>query len=102
MNVRNYVMGATLIVCTLNRSTKDSETYHINVRKKEKIRNRYNQIPHLTQKVIKHKKTSHIKAPYEVSPFSAGEHTAVRTLFTDLEIIVLADIPYKTSTNRIM
>ena len=53
---------------------------YIKVRKKAKIRNRYNQAPHLTQdttresdkKTIKH----HIQESQEVSPFPAGDHKA--------------------------
>ena len=54
----------------------------IKVRKKAKVRNRYNQVPHLTQDTIweSHKNTRkhHIQESQEVSPFPAGDHKAAR------------------------
>ena len=49
------------------------------VRKRAKIRNRYNQVPHLTQDAIwesdKHTIRHHIESQ-EVSPFPAGDYKA--------------------------
>ena len=54
--------------------------YHKN-KERKKIRNRYNQISHLTQNSIlangKHKK-HHIQESQEVSPFTAGDYKAAR------------------------
>ena len=47
------------------------------VRKRAKIRNRYNQAPHLTQDINKKVTTSHLditNESQEVSPFPAGRH----------------------------
>ena len=50
------------------------------VRKKTKIRNRYNQVPHLTQDTVresdKNTRKHHIQESQEVSPFPAGDHKA--------------------------
>ena len=50
------------------------------VRKKAKIGNWYNQIPHLTQDTIresdKNTRNHQIQESQEVSPFSEGDHTA--------------------------
>ena len=55
-------------------------TYQILVSKKAKIKNPYNQVPHLTQDITweSDKKTRefHIQASQEVSPFPAGDHKA--------------------------
>ena len=52
----------------------------IKVRKKAIIRNRYNQVPHLTQDTIstsdKNTRKHHIQESQEVSPFRAGDHKA--------------------------
>ena len=59
------------------RST-DKTTLIIKVSKVAKIRNRYNQVPHLTQdtngKVTNSQKTPQTRA--KVSPFPAGDHEA--------------------------
>ena len=52
----------------------------IKVRKKAKIRNRYNQAPHLTQDTNGKVTTSQldiINESQEVSPFPAGDHKAL-------------------------
>ena len=50
--------------------------------KKANIRNRYNQVPHLTQATIwvsdKHTRKRHTRESKEVSPFSAGGHKDAR------------------------
>ena len=50
------------------------------VSKREKIRNRYNQVPHLTQDTTwesdKNTRKHHIQESQEVSPFPAGDHKA--------------------------
>ena len=52
------------------------------VRKKATIRNRYNQVPHLTQDTIwegdKIRRKHHIQESKEVSPFQAVDHKDVR------------------------
>ena len=52
------------------------------VRKKAKIRNRYNQVPYLTKDAIwesgKNTRKRHIQESQEVSPFPAGDHKAAR------------------------
>ena len=52
------------------------------VRKKKKIRNRYNQVPHLTQDTVwesdKNVRKHHIQGSQEISPFPAGDHKAAR------------------------
>ena len=69
----------TMILTMLNVS--DSEFIFI-VRKKAKIRNRYNQIPHLTQDIIwesdRNTRKYHIQESQKVSPFPAGDHKAAR------------------------
>ena len=59
---------------------ENKDYFAFKVRKAAKIRNRYNQIPHLTQDTTceKHDKNTikHHKKSQEVSPFTAGEHTA--------------------------
>ena len=55
---------------------------NIIVRKKANIRNRYNQVPHLTQDIMresdkKHKKHN-IQVSQEVSTFPVGDHKAAR------------------------
>ena len=52
------------------------------VRKKAKIRNQYNQVPHLTQytlwEIDKSTRKRHIQKCLEVSPFAAGDHKSAR------------------------
>ena len=52
----------------------------VNVGKKANIRNRYNQVPHLTQDTTwdsdKNRRNYHIHDSQEVSPFPAGDHEA--------------------------
>ena len=54
----------------------------IKVRLKAKIRNRYNQIQHLTQDTIwksdKNTRKHHTQKDQDVSPFPAGDHKAAR------------------------
>ena len=54
---------------------------HLKVRKNAKIRNRYNQVPHLTQDTIwesdKNLRKRHLQESQEVSLFPAGDHKAV-------------------------
>ena len=60
------------------------EDLHIynKVRKKAKIRNLYNQIPHLIHDNIwesdKNARKHHIQKSKELSPFTAGDHKAAR------------------------
>ena len=53
-----------------------------NVRKNAKIRNRYNQVPHLTQETIwvsdKNTRKRHTQESQEISPFPACDHKAAR------------------------
>ena len=55
---------------------------NMKVRKKEKIRNQYNQVPHLTQDTVwksdKNTRKHHIQESPEVSPFPTGDHKAAR------------------------
>ena len=57
------------------------------VKKKAKIKNRYNQVPHLIQDTIwesdKNTRKYYIQRSQEVSPFSAGDHKAAKTDMTD-------------------
>ena len=48
---------------------------HTESKEETQIRNRYNQIPHLTQNTIWERK-HHIQESKEVSPFLAGDHKA--------------------------
>ena len=52
----------------------------IKVSKKEKIRNRYNQVPHLTQEATlendKNTRKHHFQESQDSSPFPAGNHKA--------------------------
>ena len=52
------------------------------VRKKAKIRNQYNQVPHLTQDMVwendKYTRKHHIQESQAVSPFPVGDHTDKR------------------------
>ena len=53
--------------------------HYIKVRKRAKIRNQYNQAPHLTQDTNGKVKTSQLditNESQEVSPFPAGDHKA--------------------------
>ena len=64
-------------------------------RKKEKIRNRYNQVPHLTQDTVwesdRKTRKHHIQDSQEVSPFPTGDHKATRNRH---------DSTVKTNTNN--
>ena len=59
-----------------------SDKYNIEVKKKAKIRNQYNQVPHLTRFTIweSDKTTSehHPQESLEVCPFPAGDHNDER------------------------
>ena len=52
----------------------------LEARKKTKIRNRYNQVPHLTQDTTwesdKNTRKHHTQESQEASPFPAGDHKA--------------------------
>ena len=52
------------------------------VRQKAKIRNQYNQVPHLNKATewesVKNTRKYHIQESQEVSPFSTGDHRAAR------------------------
>ena len=52
----------------------------VKVRKMSKVRNRYNQVPHLAQATMGkwQEKKHHIQESQEVSPFPAGDHKAAR------------------------
>ena len=53
--------------------------YHLKVRKRAKIRNQYNQAPHLTQDTNEKVITSQLditNESQEVTPFPAGDHKA--------------------------
>ena len=54
--------------------------YLLNVRKKAKIKNQYNQVPHLTQdttwEIEKNTRKHHLQVSQDVSPFPAGEYRA--------------------------
>ena len=59
--------------------SRNSEQNQIKVRKTARIRNRYNQVPHLSQdtKWESNKITINItNKSQEVSPFPSGDHTA--------------------------
>ena len=68
----------------------------VKVRKKAKIRNQYNQVPHLThdtewesdKNTIKH----HIQDSEEVSHFPTGDLTAVETDITFLVFLSLSHV----------
>ena len=71
MKVRGELLGPP-------RST-DITTLIIKVSKGAKIRNRYNQVPHLTQTTngkVTNSQLYTTKESQEVSPFPAGDHTA--------------------------
>ena len=59
-----------------------SDFVFFKVRKKAKIRNPYNQIPHWVQDTIwesdKNARKHHIQENQEVSPFPAGDHNTAR------------------------
>ena len=71
------------------------------VKKKGKIRNRYNQVPHLTQDTIwesdKDTRKHHTRESQEVSPFPAGDHKAARNRQDKQETQITERI-YKWST----
>ena len=54
--------------------------FGMKVRKKAKIRNRYNQVPHLTKGTVwendKNTRKHHIQESQAVSPFTTGDHKA--------------------------
>ena len=60
------------------------------VRKKAKIRNRYNEVPHLTQDTTwergqkTHTRKHHIQESQEVSPFPADDHKAARNRYDSM------------------
>ena len=62
--------------CTIESEPKGNTK----VSKKAKIRNRYNQVPHLTQETSdesdKNTRKHHIQESQEASPFPAGDHNA--------------------------
>ena len=70
-------------VCSLFMSNAvGPETRIVKVRKREKIRNRYNQAPHLTQDTNGKVTTSQLDVTnesQEISPFPAGGHKASAT-----------------------
>ena len=61
---------------------KSSAVNATKVKKKTKIRNRYNQVPHLNGRNIwvseKNTRKHHTQESQEVSPFPAGDHMAAR------------------------
>ena len=52
------------------------------VRRKEKIRNQYNQVPHLTKDIVwesdRITRKHHIQESQEVSPFTTGDNKTAR------------------------
>ena len=73
----------------------ESSRLALKVRKKAKIRNRYNQVTHLTQDTIwesdKHTRKHHIQESQEVSPFPTGGHKLARNIHDSMA---------KTNTNN--
>ena len=61
------------VMCTFQN--KPLPAYQIRVRKTAKIRNQYNQVPHLTLKKTKSQKDI-TNNSQEVRPFLAGDHKA--------------------------
>ena len=61
---------------------------HLEVKKKAKIRNRYNQVQHLTRDTIwesdKNTRKHHTQESQEVSPFPAGDHKAARNRYDSI------------------
>ena len=77
----------------------------IKVRKKAKIRNEYNQVPHLTQDTTwesdKNTRKHLIQESQEVSPFPAGDHKAAtnrQDSMTDTKHKYLTNGIHKRST----
>ena len=72
----------TLILCSQTNVCSYKTRNHVSnkVSKKAKIRNRYNQVPHLAQdttwKSDKNTRKHHIHESQEASPFPAGDHKA--------------------------
>ena len=61
----------------LSNSASSAGLYLVNVRKGAKIRNRYNQVPHLTQDTngkVTNSQLDTTNESQEVSPFPAGDH----------------------------
>ena len=76
-----YLHESTLIanICSIRQNQTTSLGAFMKVRKGAKIRNRYNQAPHLTQDTNGKSATSHQDITHEsqvVSPFPAGDHKA--------------------------
>ena len=69
-----------LLFLCMRKTCVVSISLNIEVSKVAKIRNRYNQVPHLTQdtngKVTNSQKTPQTRATRSVSPFPAGDHEA--------------------------
>ena len=82
--IRLYLFGKELISCLSRayvRAFRDKNwPYTLNVKKAAKIRNRYNQVLHLTQRIPHWKVTKTqlniTNESQEVSPFPAGDHKA--------------------------
>ena len=83
----------------------------IKVRKNAKIRNRYNQVPHLTQDTIEksdiNTRKHHIQENQEASPFPAGDHNSARNrqdnmivIFTDHTHLLFIIYPTKKETHH--
>ena len=60
--------------------------YSLRVKKEERIRNRYNQVPHLKHDKNTIARKRHTPESQEVSPFSAGDHKATRNRQVKFEI----------------
>ena len=75
-----YPAGSFRKLIKLNISCEDNQNEAVmKVRKRAKIRNRYNQAPHLTQNTNGKVTTSQLditNESQEVSPFPAGDHKA--------------------------
>ena len=68
-----------LIILNLNVAQVFPTMVRFKVRKAAKIRNRYNQVPHLTQGTIWESDKTQLNITHksqEVSPFPAGDHKA--------------------------
>ena len=68
----------------------------LSVKKEARIRNRYNQVPHLTQDTIwksdKNVRTYHTQESQEVRPLSAGDNKAARNR---QDSIIKTNVNYK-------
>ena len=76
-NLTNFVFLTTCL--SLRFYAKRQINQHIKVKKRAKIRNRYNQAPHLTQDTNGKVTTSQLDITNEsqgISPFPAGDHKA--------------------------